>query len=220
MNYYKLTLTLLCLCLSISVYGQLNLKVGYDLGIVQSSLLEDLTDQFNAANSPLEKNLKSLKTFQGLQMGVRYKPAELIGVELSYAIKFNSFEAEKEGELFRKVFYRSNVASAGFEQFMGIFSYGATIDWNRLSANYIETGDGDKIDITDQSVYSSQFFISINTPNSGGISFTIRPYYQLFWGKYDLRPFADSFGVSNANADYGQRFSGFGIQLLFYNGKG
>ena len=219
----KYILCLLVFSLTNSMYGQLNLKVGYNLGYAKLNQTKSIFDRFNLINPQAEKELSPVNFYNGIELGLRYR-FENFGIDIGISSMSGNSEAlnviQNDGSLGKDDWKISLVNySIGLENYFGTFGYGATIGTQKLKykTNFISSG-GRKT-VFDQSVLNSKFYLIIEVP-SNKVAFSIRPYISTTWKPYNIQDIELLFepGSSRPESEFDQDLIVYGLSFLFYNG--
>ena len=203
--------------------AQFNLKVGYNGGFGDPEFFNTILEDYNAERPWLDKTYDDLDYLQGLQLGVRYRfgPA---AVDFTWHNRFKRFEAEgidpsTNSEYIREVNLQLSSYAIGIESFIGEFSYGASFDVDRLNIKTEKTGRNDRFTVEDQLGIGSHFFVSYTIEASPFLYFSIRPYAQIPWSKFDLSKLSDELNPGTDYDDYQEDFMNFGVMFIFFNGE-
>jgi hypothetical protein len=208
------------LFVSNGIFAQLNYKVGYTGGYTDPTINNSLLQAFNAERPWLDKSFKDMHYLSGLVLGVRYR-FDIVAIDVSWYGRY--FRTRVEGTdptlsstYERRLHYNFNAFAFGIENFIGQFSWGASIDVNKVDIRTQKTGRDDRYSVVNQWDYGSHFFIAYNL-QSTQLQFSIRPYLHIPWSTVDLTPLAEELEVST-NGPLDEKFMNFGIMLIFFNG--
>lgn len=102
-------------------WGQLNLKIGYGLGLMNPANTNDIMDRVNQQNPWFDDDFRDLNLISGVTIGFRNR-WDFIGLECSWTAKLARRKAEglrpSDNTTFRQeLFFRYNSFSAGAEFF-------------------------------------------------------------------------------------------------------
>ena len=227
-HYFKYILLLTLFCFTTNLQAQFSFKVGYNYSRANTSISNDIIQRFNA-NNPFLEPLGTIDFLSGFDLGLRLRN-EFVGAEISWGNKYNRQFADginpaTNTEEFREIFLRFGSYSLGLESYAGPIGFGATIDLNRVSFRNRDFEDDNKRRVLAETGFSSQFFLSIHFEASETTSFSLRPYVQIPWKgvnlfslEQELNPEFAATAVDTGDA-YTERFTNFGIQVLFFNGN-
>ena len=110
--------------------------------------------------------------------------------------------------------------SAGIEYFpINNFSFGGTIDLNRLRIRSANNVNQDRYTVMRDSGLSSHFFVSLNIEGSDILSISLQPYIQIPWTKFDLAPLESDLNSGINATNFEDDFMNIGIRLIFKNGQ-
>ena len=113
--------------------------------------------------------------------------------------------------------YGFSSISLGIENFIGNFSFGASIDIDKTDIRTLKTGRPDRFTVVDEWGYGSHFFVAWNV-KSTQLEFSIRPFVQIPWKEVDLSPLADELEVNIPGDNLNENFMNFGVMFIFFNG--
>lgn len=219
----KYILCLLIFSLTNNLYGQLNLKVGYNIGYAKLDQTKSIFDRFNDINPQAEKKLSTVNIYNGIELGFRYR-FENFGIDIGLSSMSGNSEAlnvfQNDGSLGKDEWKLSLINySIGLENYFGNFGYGATIGTQKLKykTDFISS-DGKKT-VFDQSALNSKFYLIIEVP-SNKIAFSIRPYISTSWKPYNIQDVELLFDAQSTRPEFefDQDLIVYGLSFLFYNG--
>lgn len=219
-------ISLLLLFFCLSAKAQLNLKIGYSLGLSNPAKTNEILKQFNADNPWLDNKFKDLNLMSGIMIGFRNK-WDFAALELSWTSKFNRERAEGDdpmtGDGFtRTFFYRLNTISAGLEFYLtDNFSIGGSVDATDLNYKVEGTGFPDTEKVVDQFNMGSHFFLSYEVNAGDYMSVAFRPYIQMPWETFNITGFerANYPDSTVPESEFEESLMNFGIMFIFYNGQ-
>ncbi len=208
------------------VFSQVNIKVGYTLGYFNPKIINNTITQWNDERPWLEENMKEMHFSNGLQLGLRQRLGP-VGVEFTWHSRFSNFNATgtdpaTDQRFDRDVFFRYNSYSLGFENYIGNFGYGASIDGSTARFRTERTGRGDRYGLG-KSVFglSSHFHLSLNIESNDILTLSLKPYVQVPWSKLNVFPLQEELRPNDTvnPDDFKEDYLNFGIMLVFYNGN-
>ncbi len=207
-----------------SLYAQVNVRVGYNIGYFTPSIHHKIYQQFNDDRPWLTKHFKDFQTINGLQLGVRYRIDDWIALEGTWYNQFHRQSAEGPDPATNKNFNRSSgfqlsTLGLGFENFAGPISWGASINYDAFRFNTKATGE-DRPTVFNDFGWSSHFFIAYNIEANDIMRLSIRPYAHLAWHRVDLSSFHQRINPSaDIPSNLEEDYSTFGLMLIIYNGN-
>ncbi len=205
--------------MSLPVFGQLNLKAGYCLSLLNAPSHDAIILLHNATLADAYTNpFKPLEILHGLDLGLEYR-WDGIALEAGWRTKRNREEAT--GARAQRSFNNNlnfSISSfyGGIVQYYGPIRVSASIDYN-----YTRT----KIDFEDPSIlttlkdkgWGSNFSLGYVLGGTGPVSLVIAPYVQIHWMDYDLTNFQNALSDAPdppAREDY----FNYGFTVYFLNG--
>lgn len=204
--------------------AQLNIKVGYGLGYSPAKISNQITTDHDARMPWLEESLGEMHLLNDMQFGLRYRVGQ-VGIEASFVNKFktyrsNGIDPATEQSFFRDLFFRYSSISLGFENYLGKFGYGASLDANWARFRMEVTGREDRFIVTNPFAWGSHFHLSYNIDSGDLLTISIKPYLQIPWTKFDLYELEQELNpVAAEPGGFKEDFLNFGIMLVFYNGQ-
>ena len=201
--------------------AQLNVKIGYDLSVLDPTANNAIIARNNEKET-YQSEFSSLSLFNGLQTGIRYK-FDVVALEFTYGMKIKGLRAEGTNlgsgqNIENRLGYAFQRFSGGLESLFGTFGLGATIDYNIQGIKSTFEGEGSSGKLKNNS-WGNTVFLSLNFEGSGNTSLSIKPFAQFFWSDWDLSTFdAQINGEAQLGITQNERFTNFGISLIFYNG--
>lgn len=212
---------------SFNSLAQFNARVGYQYSYFKTGtkVHNTIIDQFNANNNSTLDNyqeMSNLKGFHGILLGGRYRfqPVAL-NVELTSMFQRISSEGIEptSGKTFFKEHYYGIVSySSGLEFFVGKFSFGGTLDINRLRIRAENDVRPDRHIILRENSFSSHFFVGINLDGNDHLSLSIQPFVQIPWTQFDLTGLESQLDTGANVEDFKDGFLNYGIRVIFNNG--
>ena len=203
--------------------AQLNVKVGYTAGFASPAHYNTILKDFNENSPWLDKTLSEISYLHGIQLGLRYHfgPAAL---DITWHNRFRRSESEgtnpADESLFeRDINFQLSSYSIGIENFIGKFSYGGSFDVDNLNIRTKKTGRSDRFQLVNEYGLGSHFFVSYTFESASSLHFSIRPFLQIPWSKFNLSNLSDELNPGIDYQDQTQGFQNFGIMFLFFNGE-
>ena len=220
-NHRKTVVLLLFLFISSGIAAQLNFKVGYKGGFLDPTINNEIIRAYNADKPWLTKSFKDLKYLSGLVLGFRNR-WDLVAIDVSWYGSFSRNKSEGVDPTLNSTYERTlnygfSSISLGIENFIGNFSFGASIDIDKTDIRTLKTGRPDRFTVVDEWGYGSHFFVAWNV-KSTQLEFSIRPFVQIPWKEVDLSPLADELEVSIPGDNLNENFMNFGVMFIFFNG--
>jgi len=219
----KYILCLLVFSLTNTLYGQLNLKVGYNLGYSDLAQTESIFERFNDNNPQAEKKLSAVNFYNGIELGLRYR-FDNFGIDVGISSMSGNAEAlnvfQNDGSLGKDDWKISLLNySLGLENYFGTFGFGATIGTQKLKYKTNFTSSDGTRTVFDESVLTSKFYLIIEVP-SNKVAFSIRPYISTTWQPYNIKDIELIFDPQSTrpNSAFDQDLIVYGFSFLFYNG--
>ena len=211
---------------SFNLSAQFNAKVGYQYAHykIGTPVHNDIIDQLNTNNNNTLENYQEMdriKGFHGMLLGARYRFEPVaVNVELTSMFQRLSNEGtDASGATFFKEHYYGIVSySAGLEFFVKQFSFGGTLDINRLRIRAENDTRPDRHVILQENSLSSHFFVGINLAGNDFLSLAIQPYVQIPWTNFDLTGLESQLDTGASVDKYEDGFMNFGIRIIFSNG--
>lgn len=205
--------------MSLPLFGQLNLKAGYCLALLNAPSHDAIVQLHTTSLGDAYTNpFKPLETLHGLDLGVEYR-WESFALEAGWRTKRNREEAT--GSRAQRAFYNNlnwSVSSfyAGLVQYYGPIRISASMDYN-----YTRT----KIDFEDPAIlttlndkgWGSTFSLGFVLGGSGPVSLVIAPYAQFHWMEYDLSDFQNVL-TDAPGPPLPEEYFNYGLTIYFLNG--
>ena len=206
---------------SITLWSQLNIKVGYGGGYMEPDKINEIIGRFNDDKPFLEQPLNDINFLSGLELGLRYR----IGIS-AFELGWNNGSAEAEafgtdnGSPFQEALTVSlRSYTIGVENFIGDFGFGASIGRRRLKIITDITGfDRDRTIMTSTGL-ASRFHVFYQV-KSNSVSLTLKPYIEFPWDSYNVSALNREYfpDTTIPDTDFDTELTVFGISILFYNG--
>lgn len=227
---FLLKFSLLIIILSTVSQGlnaQINIKVGYSIGFLQSKVSDEILKEFNTRNDWLgnEGEFGNWRSIHGLSMGLLYR-SRIFGIEISYNNKLNKIEARGNDPLLNSRFegdiqFKVNSLSAAYELYIGeTLGIGASLDWTTFKASYEINNDNNVDQLIKQDGLSSHFYGIINLSGNEIISLAIKPFIQVPWVDWDFTNLDRALNPNGSSIqNHEERVINFGFSIIFYNGR-
>ncbi len=202
--------------------AQLNLQVGYGLGFLNLPETEKLFTEYKLQNAWLNGSFQKMNCLNGFVVGVRQS---WVGFSMGLNWKYRFADTKVEGTdpvsnlaYTKELFFNLQSYSLSLESGGGWFRLGTSLDYNSLYIKERHTGSNDKVAVSREHQWGSQFYININFPASTSCQISLQPYYFLPWEKFDLNGLKNDLQISAEPASRKESFSHFGISLILSNG--
>ena len=225
------------LLVSASASAQLNVRIGYNLGIVSADAHDLIIRDFNAQQEVLfdrYEPMPNLRVAFGVGLGLRYKfrfgaltfDWENFSRERS-SVGINRPGVSSTPVAVTQEFQTSmNMFLVGVETFYGKVGVGSAIGVNSLDMQINAIGDQD-FSLLDNAASSTRqlfarFSLSFAFDGNQTVSFSLKPFIQIPLGSIDLSSAAQELAIFPQNGsteDYMERFPLFGLSFNFYNGR-
>ena len=208
-----------------SLQAQLNLKVGYSLGVMNPSFTNQIMKSYNQENPWLDQKLKDLNLMNGLMIGFRNR-WEYIGLELSWTSKIAERDAagldpSLNANIQRFINWRYSSFSGGLEIIIDDVSIGATLDASDIAIKTEYTGsDGEEV-ILDDFFLSSHLYVNYEIKTGTFLAIAFRPYIQIPWKRVSVYDFEQHLFPDSPSdpADFDENYFNFGLMFIFFNGN-
>ena len=205
--------------------AQFNIKVGYNFSYSDPETHNSIIEQLNTERSAYFDNYEEMGAFHimhGFVFGARYRfGSTAINADYNTKLQVKEFEGYNtitESTEYRKHFYRIDSYSTGLEFFIKQFSFGGTIDWNRLRVRTENTARPSRYAFFSDNNMSSHFFVGINLYGNEHLSLAIQPFVQIPWTQFDLTSFENQIVETPTTGDKKEDFLNYGIKIIFQNG--
>lgn len=205
-------------CFSSPADAQINLKTGYNFSIISNNnSLGDIIDAYNASRS-YESGFGQLNWLHGFEAGLRLK-SELHALELTYQGGYQTLKATYPGmteTLTDRMKFGIHALGLGYQVSDDIWGLGADLQYQLYKTRLLpaETS-GDFKDV--QNMLALKFYLMLTLRGGKGSDMAIQPYYLLPLKGYDYGPLAERLQVDAPSGT--ERWTRFGITILFYNGQ-
>lgn len=202
------------------LHAQLNLKIGYDGVYAPAPALNRSITAYNkSAVDVLNESIPEFHYLHGLNMGLRYKYG-LLSTEIAWESlgnRITAVEVDGSNATEKTVYFRLNHLAINQEISFGLIGLGTSAEWGFYHLETDLSGTSQKKSLSKSQPFSSKFFLSFNIKGSDILSFSIKPYYRIYW--------TDALSTANLNTLWQNELSGellslhhFGIHFCFYNG--
>lgn len=203
----------------VPVFGQLNLKAGYTLALMDAPSHNAILQAHNdAIGLSYADPFTPLDVLHGLDLGIEYR-WETVALEFGWRTKRNRLEAtgtKGQSEFYNM--YSTSLSSfyAGLVQYYGPIRLAASMDYKTVRT---------KLDFEDPTIltsvksegWASTFSLGLVIGGSGPVSLVIAPYVQVQWSEADLTSFQDLI-VDLPDPPQPEEYFNYGISLFFLNG--
>lgn len=215
----RLKVFLFCIFSSVSLFSQINIKVGYSFLIPNLSAYNDITEAYNKAQgNKIVEGFGKNRFMNGLELGMRYKFSENFGVEGSWKYgQGNKNEAqinETNGVTTEKWAPKMTAYSIGIISSSGPVGFGVSYDFNSLKLDRFSSTLDKYVRIENDKFNSISTWIQLEAKGNNS-SFAIRPTISFPLSSYDFPVSAAQLGVPNPGPSKNMFF---GLSLLFFNG--
>lgn len=218
MNKYNLVLFLLCF--TSVIYGQYNLKVGYNLGYNTSSDHNKIIQAYNAANPFFEDELGELRFMNGITIGARYTfgnvALEIAFDNLSSSKSASGYDPVNDVVVEQDLKYRMREFSVNLQNRFEWFGYGAGIGRRNFQLKSDIPSENFEVTNVNISDYTYQLFLLFDLPSSKNLTFTLKPYVIIPFNSTEIGVLNDVLNVNTGITE--DTFKTFGLSFIFYNG--
>ena len=205
-------------------YAQLNLKIGYALGIAKPDVNNSILAEANATISEtvdLQFPYEGLGTMHGISLGARYTVSN-VSLEIGWENLGRTRIAVGEnsnGSLFQEeLFYRFNTILATMSYRMGSRSIGGSIGRNSAAIKKrLGNSSRKSVNFIPEAQFIARAHIGFAFGGNDLVSFEIRPYYQFPIDKINLNPLRRQLDLQEG--DFNESFPMIGLTFVFYNGR-
>ncbi len=203
--------------------AQFNLQVGYGLGLVDLSNTKQLLQDYHSQNPWITSGFQDISYLNGVMVGVR-QSWSIFSLGLNWKYRFADTKAEgiepiNNSVFTKELFISLQSYSLNLETGSGWIHLGTSLDFNKLSIKERHTGVNDKISLSNESQWGSQFYININFPASSSCQISLQPYYYMPWSGFSLGSLANYLGLHDPDRTaIKEPFRYFGISLVLSNG--
>jgi len=211
--------------------AQVNIRIGYSLGMLSANTNNQILDSYDSFLSGFYDEydeFRDLRLIYGISLGLRYKFG-LGSLELSWegpgrtiesVGKFNPEPPARPSAVTEEIRYRLNLILLSYETNFDRFGVGTSVGRNFLSISELIPNDNANISLLDgnQGQFVARFHLAFNFYGSNTVAFAIKPFVQVGINDADLSSYTRNLGVTTA-ADTGEGFLMWGLSFSFYNGR-
>lgn len=219
MRGIKVLFTLLLIFMASSIArAQFNLKIAYNPIYGSFSGINAVQNAYISDDGEVLDGFGDLHFMHGIQLGIRYRVGTF-GVELGWESLAGDREAlalNPNSEVFttREYDYDLRTWSFALDQYFRPFGFGAAITRTNFSAGRVRGNNN--IPLIDESKWGLRFQLNLIIQESSRVSLLLRPYYQFYFGDYNIERLATDLNNTAASRE---SLSYFGLSLVFYNGR-
>ncbi len=219
---YKCLFSVFLLTLSSStLFGQYNLRVGYNVSYMNADAINSVMKSYNSNEPSLQTGYPELRVVHGIGLGIRYI-WEGIGMELTYD-NFGRTRSSKMTDLNGDVIdndLKFSIHSLGFglENVFEKLGYGANFNWNILRSKSEMAGTDVEKSVLSENFFGTKFYFMWNLNGSGNVSVSIRPYVQISLKDVSIQSFKEAIVPNATNLSLNESPTLIGISFNFYNG--
>ena len=226
-KHYALYLTMLMMILcSVSLSGQVNLRVGYNLGYLTPEKHHQILQQFNSDRPWILPGFKNFKTLNGIQLGLRYTLEDMdwLAFEITWHNQYHrqsvtGIDPAPNTEFSRIAGFRYSSLGLGMENFIGQVSWGASINYDQVK-HHLEGTNMNKHTVQENFGWSSHFFLGYNVKSGPTMKIGFRPYAHISWHNINLAGLNEALNpLSDSSLPIEENYSAFGLMIVFYNGN-
>ncbi|NNL93123.1 MAG: hypothetical protein HKO66_12865 [Saprospiraceae bacterium] len=219
--------TSIFLLIAVAAFSQINVKIGYGLGILNVGDNNDILAEFNEIKSAelsdsLSIPFKGLKSIHGIDVGLRLKFSENSAIELSWANLAKSTKAIgeiNETDLFRQeLFYSFNQYYISYQSLFDRYGLGVGIGTNKVKIKDRIGGSEFKETVVSQHQLFTRINLSIYFQSKKTVSFAIQPFIQIPLSDINLSSLRNELKLP-ADSNASDSFKMIGISFIFYNGR-
>jgi hypothetical protein len=208
--------------LASTMYGQINIKVGYSGQYNGLKETNAIFQKYNAAKPNLNTKFSPFHFVQGLDLGLRYMVSDNTGLEVSFSNMFSSDKKAVEiiNEVAKSDAWRLSMRSlsVGIENYFNGIGLGVHIGQNKWKYLRTISGISGKQNVFDDSNYSAKINL-IFQGQSGRSAFALKPYYNIPLTDLNIAPVDNLLNGGSATATKNENFKSFGLSIVFYNGR-
>lgn len=205
---------------SYGVFGQFNIKVGYNAAFVEAPRLNNMVDVYNSGLVKPYDVLDKFSSLHGLELGVRYRIGNT-GFEASWHSGLNTSDvyAEIDGSNYSKKYFISLTEYAlQAENYIGYFGFGAGLGYRTARIKTDIPGSRRKRQELDASSgFNGKLYLIFQIPGEK-VALAFKPYIQIPLSELSFPGFAEQLGL-DASTETKDRFRAFGFSIVLYNGK-
>lgn len=197
--------------------AQINLKTGYNISFLSNSSLDQVIGM-NNINRSYTKGFGRLRWMHGFEGGARFKTG-MHSLEVTYQGAYQALKATgqtPDGPYTDKLRFSIHSGALGYQ--VTDERWGAGIDLQYQFYKVKVTPEVIGIPFRNvQNMPGLKFYLMFTLQGDKGVDMALQPYYVLPFKEYDLSPLAGYFNVDPQSED--DRWTRFGLTMLFYNGK-
>lgn len=205
--------------------AQVNVLVGYDLGIRKISEINQALSRYNSENIGLTNKMQPINTMNGLDLGLSYK-LTFVSLEAHYTTRFKSERAEQKlnDELYKHT-VKLNDAGFSFGTILHFGAVGIGAAWEQHKFRFARRFSTDKQNVeafSPKLKYSTlNFHLNYYLKLNDNLGFHFRPYYQLPLGGDNVNASAVDSNLKLNPTTHESKTTNWGIvgiKFLFANG--
>lgn len=201
-------------------YGQLNIKVGYNLNYSSLESHNHIFSEFNTARPWLTSEFKDIHFSSGLQVGLRYR-IDNIALDLTWDRATNERIADgitpAGSDFSKELMYINNRIGLGLESYNKYFGIGANVNYDILQINSTQPNSESSKSIMQNERFASKVYLIFTSIGSDIIAISLQPYVAIPWSHFNLSTLARHLEVLSNEGNI-QNNLHFGFSLVFYNG--
>lgn len=208
--------------LSFQINAQLNFQVGYGLGFVNLSETKQLLDRYKLQNPWLSSGFQDIRFLNGFVVGFRQSWTGVsAGINWKYRLantKADGLQPATNSSYTKEVFFNLQTYSLNVEVGGERIHFGTSLDLNILYIKEKHTGSSDKLLLSRETQYGSQFYINLNFPASNSCQISLQPFYFMPWKDFGLDKLQSGLQLAPEPGSVKESFRHFGISLIINNG--
>ncbi len=217
-----------------STFAQWNVSAGYVYAALRHAATDIIIDDFNASHPNSTGVVYSKQTphfahLQGLDIGVRYRFLNHIGITAQYTSIYQNVQNTYQNGTYtdlKDIFtYFQYSYGLGAEVFDGWFGAGASLELNFTSFKHGYSYTKDRQFLLLDHSLSNHYFINIGLPINSALTLNLQPFIQIPFKSLDflsaeqtLNPDSPRSAPGN-DALFTQRVVTYGIKLILSNGR-
>lgn len=214
-----------CLAFSFySAFAQLNLSVGYTVGLVSPEGLDRVLNQYNDERPWLRNQLSDVNFLNGYSIGLRYK-IDRIAFDFKWENQINRTTANgldpiTDTEFEQTLFFKISTFGIGLESFLNEkISVHGNFEFNKFRVRTEITNVTDRFELLNNWSTGSTFSAGYNFVGSKLVHVSIRPYVTFGWTNHPLDDLNRNLNPDGAVVNgIEEEFMNFGLKVIFYNG--
>ncbi|MDZ7877632.1 MAG: hypothetical protein U5L45_08175 [Saprospiraceae bacterium] len=212
--------------LSSPALAQMNSIAGYNYTRTNPKILNQIIDNYNAANPSLAQPMRHLPASNGMNLGIRYRfpyvAAEFVWSTRTARARDQVISTDRTAYQ-NIISLRNQVFSLGGDIHYGGLGIGGTFDINRIQVRKERSTDATKEILLTNNSLTNHIYLIFDIPVNTGLSISIRPYVQIPSKKVNLhaveKKFNPDIAIVTSPDAYNQRFFNYGISFSFVNGS-